>query len=492
MDAERPHLKSLRLADRYVLEEQLASGGMGSLWIARDDLLGRPVAVKVLHEHLARDRALLERFRLEAVSAARLSHPAVVRVFDTGVDEGACYIVMELVDGSTLRELLSDGALPPGEAARILRGVLQALAHAHREGVIHGDVKPGNILVGHDGMVKLADFGIAKAAFAQHDATTTGDLLGTSRYLSPEQVAGEEVDHRSDLYSSGVVLYELLTGRPPFVADSHIATATMRLTKDPAPPGSIRPGISRQLESVVMRSLAREPDQRFQTAEEMSSALDHATPAATRVREEPTERHQLVAPQPRRSMLGSWMAIPIILAVIAALIVGGFFLLEGIAPDEPGQGEESTLVAAPLEINAVRSYDPEGSGVLGEHDDNLGQAIDGDPATYWSTEGYDQDFPLVKAGVGLVLDLGAEVQVGHVRIQTDLPGWDFNVYAGESPDSFSLAEPLIASEQTALESEIYDLEPIETRYVLIWMTGLVQSDRYRAQINEIELLSPGA
>ena len=493
MDIERPHLKGLRLADRYVLEEQLASGGMGSLWIARDEVLGRQVAVKVLHDHLAEDQALLERFRLEAVAAARLSHPAVVRVFDTGIDEGVCYIVMELVDGETLRDLVAGGALPAGEAVSILRGVLQALAHAHREGVIHRDVKPANILVGRDGLVKLADFGIAKAAFARRDVTTTGDMLGTSRYLSPEQVTGDPVDHRSDLYSSGVVLYELLTGRPPFEADSHIATATMRLTKDPAPPRSLKPGISRQLDAAVMRSLARDPDERFQTADEMSAALDHATPVVGRTREERTEEHPPVEPHHRRSPLGSWMAIPLILTVVAALIVGGFFLLEGFTDnEEPTRKGNDTPAAAPLEVTTAYSYDPLGDAE--EHDENLGLAIDGSEETAWATEGYSTaDLGGAKDGVGLVLELADDSEVGRIQVRTELPGWHFSVFEGSAPDSFDTSATL--GDFTVEDGGTYQLEPVaDTRYLLVWITGLVPDGAgdYRAAVNEIDLLSPGA
>ena len=496
MDTGRPHLKGLRLADRYVLEEQLASGGMGSLWIARDEVLGRPVAVKVLHDDLAEDQALLERFRLEAVAAARLSHPAVVRVFDTGVDDSVCYIVMELVDGETLRDHMAGGTMSAGEAVAILRGVLQALAHAHREGVIHRDVKPGNILVGRDGLVKLADFGIAKAAFGRHDVTTTGNLLGTSRYLSPEQVTGDTVDHRSDLYSAGVVLYELLTGRPPFEADSHIAAATMRLTKDPAPPRSLKPGISRQLEAAVMRSLARDPDERFHSADEMSAALDHATPVAGRGRsEDRTDEHRPVEPHHRRSLLGSWTAIPVILAVVAALIVGGFFLLEGFTGNEDPASEGSdTPAAAPLEITAAYSYDPD-PGDLEEHDENLALAIDGSEETAWATEGYSTaDFGGgAKDGVGLVLELADESEVGRIEIQAELSGWPFSVFEGTSPDSFDTSSSL--GDFTVEDGGTYQLEPAaDTRYLLVWITSLVSDGAgdYRAAVNEIDLHSPGA
>jgi serine/threonine-protein kinase len=475
-----------RLTDRYILEEELASGGMGALWLARDEVLGRSVAIKVLHDHLAGDEELLERFRMEAVAAARLSHPAVVRVFDTGTSDGVVFIVMELVEGATVAELLAErGALPPGEASHIARGVLNALAHAHREGVIHRDVKPGNILVTRGNQVKLADFGIAKAAFAEEDLTTTGNLLGTSRYLSPEQVAGGDVDERSDLYAVGVVLYEMLTGRPPFEAETHIATATMRLTKDPAPPRSLRPGIPRGLEAVVTRALARDPAERFQSAQEMSAALERAAPGTRPAPERPGYEE----PASRRSLLRSWVAVPFFLALAAALAVGGFLLLEGFGRDRDTSAAPDPEQAAPLAVSGAFSFDP--GGDQEEHDENLSYAIDGDPSTAWATEGYTTaDLGGIKEGVGLVLELENEAEVGGVSIQTELPAWEFSVFPGDSPGTFDMSVPLGTFQVE--DSGTYELDPTETRFMLVWLTSLVADDRgdYRAVVNEIDVLPP--
>lgn len=486
MESEDLPLEGRRLADRYLLQEELASGGMGGLWLALDEVLGRQVAVKILHDHLARDEDLLERFRFEAVAAARLSHPGVVRVFDTGMDDGVCFIVMELVEGRSVAEMLKErGALPPGEATAIMRGVLSGLTHAHREGVIHRDVKPDNVLVGRGELVKLADFGIAKAAFAQGDVTTTGNLLGTSRYISPEQVTGGEVDERSDLYSAGVVLYELLTGRPPFDAETHIATATMRLTTDPPPPRSLRPGIPRGLEAVVMRSLAREPDDRFQSAEEMSAALEHATPGTSRqTREIPRQ----TAPRKRRSFLRSWVAVPILLLVAGSLAVGAFLLLEGFGREETppsvAQAPQSTI----LETSNAYAYDPIAND--GEHDDVAGLAIDGDATTYWTTEGYNQDLGIEKEGVGLIVGLQDQAEIGGVRLVTDTPGWEFSIFAADDPAAFDPAGLPLDGPSIAEGDQTIEIEQTETRYVLIWITHLVQTDRYRAHVNEIEVLPP--
>jgi serine/threonine-protein kinase len=459
---------------------------MGGLWLARDEVLGRQVAVKVLHDHLADDDELLERFRMEAVAAARLSHPAVVRVFDTGVHEGVCFIVMELVEGRSVEDVLAErGALRPAEAARIVRGVLQALSHAHRQEVIHRDVKPGNILMGRDGAVKLADFGIAKTAFTAGDLTTTGNLLGTSRYLSPEQVTGGEVDPRSDLYAAGVVLYELLTGRPPFDAETHIATATMRLTVDPPPPGSLRPGIPRALEAVVMRALAREPGDRYQTADEMRAALERAAPSEVPSPTPPPQEDL----SPRRSYR-SWIAIPIVLVILGGLAVGAFLLLEGIrkSPDQPRAGGPRT--AQPLELIDARSYDPEAGD--GENEDSLANAIDGNEETMWTTEGYFSPDVGGKAGVGLVLELAEESEVGALALETELGGWEFSVYAGDGPTSFDMSADL-GGPFEAEDGQTYDIDPTETSYVLVWITDVAPAEegKWRAVVNEIELRSRG-
>jgi serine/threonine-protein kinase len=494
MDAGELRLEGRMLGGRYLLEAEVASGGMGAVWRARDQVLGRPVAVKVLHDRLARDPDLLERFRLEAIAAARLSHPNVVRVFDTGIDDGVCFIVMELFEGATLESILLDqGPLPGSDAVRVVRSVLHGLAHAHRQGVIHRDVKPGNVLIDPSGLVKVTDFGIAKAAFAASDLTTTGQLLGTARYLAPEQVAGEGVDHRADLYACGVVLYESLTGRPPFEGGSHIATATMRLTQEPPPPGSLRPGIPRRLETATMQALARDPDHRFQSADEMSSALDRTVPGErSAMRPEP-----LTAPPPgrRASAFRSWMAIPLVLILVAALTVVGFVLLSPLfeGEGEGGQNGEPAQAARSLRIAAATSYDPQGTG--GEHDEEVPLAFDGDPATAWTTEGYSSaDLGGAKDGVGIAFDLGNPRTVASLLLHTESPGFTFSVFAGDDPGAFDLGAPLSSGGATSFTAEDgmeLAFDPVRTRYVLIWITELTEHDGFRALVNEAEILAPG-
>ncbi|MGZ7018613.1 MAG: serine/threonine-protein kinase, partial [Acidimicrobiia bacterium] len=227
------------LGGRYRLEREIARGGMGTVWDADDPLLARHVAVKTLDVAIGMDETIRARFRREAVTAAAVTHPNIVATYDTGEDDGVAYIVMELVHGITLRQLIDrDGALPVAQAADITYQVADALSVAHARGLVHRDVKPGNVLVQPDGRVKVTDFGIAKAADSGgEELTRTGMVVGTARYLAPEQVDGRDVDERVDLYSLGLVLYEMLCGKAPFEADTDIATAVARLT---TPPRSIR------------------------------------------------------------------------------------------------------------------------------------------------------------------------------------------------------------------------------------------------------------
>lgn len=497
MDTEELRLEGRRLAGRYLLEREIASGGMGTVWRARDEVLGRPVAVKVLHERLARDPDVVDRFRREAVAAARLSHPSVVRVFDTGIDDRVCYIVMELSEGRTLESVLAeDGPLPPLDAARIVRGVLLGLDHAHRQGVVHRDVKPANILLDR-GFVKVADFGIAKAAFAADDLTTTGNLLGTARYLAPEQVRGDPVDGRTDLYAAGLVLYESVTGRAPFEGDSHIASAMMRLSKDPVPPRAIRSGIPRELDAVIMRALAREPKDRFQRAEEMGGALDRFAPSDGRGVSLP-EGERAEAPPPAPSSVRSWFLVPLVVLALAALAVGGFWVASQLIQESGSSPLPSLAGPARLRISDLHSYDPSpGDGE--EHDGDLGNAIDRDPTTAWTTEGYTTpDLGGRKTGVGIVIGLADPSNVGALRLRTDTPGFTFSLYASGEPESFDTdGLPLVSSEGedhfAALASTDIELEAVEAPYVLVWITSLVDDGEgsYRAHVNEIEVFSAG-
>ncbi|MCI4673990.1 Stk1 family PASTA domain-containing Ser/Thr kinase [Candidatus Mycolicibacterium alkanivorans] len=267
------------LSDRYELGEILGFGGMSEVHRARDTRLHRDVAVKVLRADLARDPSFYLRFRREAQNAAALNHPAIVAVYDTGEAETTAgplpYIVMEYVDGVTLRDIVhTDGPMPPRRAIEIIADACQALNFSHQHGIIHRDVKPANIMISKTGAVKVMDFGIARAlADGGVSVTQTAAVIGTAQYLSPEQARGESVDARSDVYSLGCVLYEILTGQPPFIGDSPVAVAYQHVREDPVPPSQKHPGISPELDAVVLKALAKNPDNRYQTAAEMRSDL---------------------------------------------------------------------------------------------------------------------------------------------------------------------------------------------------------------------------
>lgn len=263
------------LQDRYELIRLLGTGGMAHVHLAWDRVLGRQVAVKIVPEHLAADPVVRKRLLREARAAASFSHPHAVRVFDVGEADGAPFIVMEPVEGVTLARVLAErGALPVAEAVTIADGVLQALGAAHRIGLVHRDVKPANILLPDDGPVKLADFGIAKGVQQPAtELTATGQVLGTPRYLAPEQAAGRTPVPASDVYALGVVLYELLAGRPPFEGDDPLAVAIAHQRQDPPPLGHLRPEVPDALAAVVHRALGKQPAERFANASEMRAAL---------------------------------------------------------------------------------------------------------------------------------------------------------------------------------------------------------------------------
>jgi serine/threonine-protein kinase len=310
--------------------EPLARGGMASVWIADDPVLSRRVAVKILREDLASDPATRTRFRNEAIAAARLNHPNVVATYDTGDDGGTAYIVMELIDGPTVRQLLQErGPLPVREVIRIGIQIADALEAAHRAGIVHRDVKPPNVLVPPAGPVKVTDFGIAKAGEG-HDLTRTGTVMGTARYLAPEQVNGRPTDARTDVYALGLLLYEMLCDRPPFGGDSDVATAMARLTTSAPPIRLQRPDVPPALDDIVHRCMARDPARRFPSASAVRTALAAvrtnpqpvAPPPAPVARPRPAPSPPKARrPAPRRSggMTWFWVGVVFVLAIAAGV-----------------------------------------------------------------------------------------------------------------------------------------------------------------------------
>jgi beta-lactam-binding protein with PASTA domain/tRNA A-37 threonylcarbamoyl transferase component Bud32 len=261
------------VAGRYRLLGRLGSGGMADVWCAEDTMLDRRVALKFLHDRFAQDEQFVERFRREASAAAGLQHPNVVGVFDRGTYDGSHYIAMEYVEGASLNDLIERG-LSVGEAVEIVRQVLAGARYAHASGIVHRDLKPQNVLVDAEGRARVTDFGIARAGVSE--ITQTGSVLGTAQYLSPEQAQGLPVTAASDIYSIGVLLYEALTGRVPFEAESPVTVALKQVSERPRPPSELNPAVSRALDAVVLKALAKDPANRFASADEFLAALDAA------------------------------------------------------------------------------------------------------------------------------------------------------------------------------------------------------------------------
>jgi len=334
---------------RYRVISRLGSGGMADVYLAQDQLLGRYLAVKVLHHHFAEDHEFVERFKREASSAAALSHPNIVGIFDRGEWNGTYYIAMEYVAGRSLKSIVrEDGALDPAVAIDIVVQILRAARFAHRRGVIHRDLKPHNVILDEEGRARVTDFGIARAGAS--DMTLTGSVMGTAQYLSPEQAQGFAVSSASDLYSVGVILYELLTGAVPFEGESAVAVAFKQVSAAPRPPSELNPAIPATLDAVVLRALAKEPSERYTDADELIAALEHERvglpayqgaviaawneTAATALAEPPATGSMLVVPpleppleqgpppeEPHRRRRWLWAAGLVAVALITILVL---------------------------------------------------------------------------------------------------------------------------------------------------------------------------
>lgn len=491
---------------------------MAQVWQGTDEVLRRQVAVKLLHPHLAADDTFVARFRQEAVAAARLAHPGIVSIYDTCSDGGSEAIVMELVTGPTLRQRLDDPApIDPWQAAGLAAQVAEALDAAHRAGLVHRDVKPANILLCGDGRVKVADFGIAKAV-ADADLTQPGLMVGTAKYLAPEQVRGDAVDARTDIYSVGVVLYEMLCGRPPFMADTDAATALARLQGDPLRPRQVRASVPKPLEEIVCRAMALDPDDRYTSAADLRAALLSVgaapSPAAdlTSTTIETAPGHTSAAaplpggapipppPQPAsapsfRQTERSWL-VPTILVVVVAVALGiaGLLLRQSGAGDLLGGVRDAiggdSAKASALTIASATAFDPTGDGH--ENDDLAVNVHDGDPSTAWRTEGYnDRDITRLKDGVGIVLTLDAEATLESLELESPTNGWRAEIYVAASPadELGGWGEPVASTDGLPSGTNTIDLGEAKGTAVLIWILDRGDAaGRAPAEIQEARLL----
>jgi eukaryotic-like serine/threonine-protein kinase len=484
------------IGERFKLEEKVGSGGMSSVYRAFDPTLERLVAIKMMHRDISSDPDQLERFRREARAVAQLNHPHVVTVIDAGEDEGAPYIVFEYVEGETLKERIRRlGRLPVDEAVAYAIEIGRALECAHAHKLVHRDVKPQNVLIDRDGRAKVTDFGIARSMEAQ-GLTATGRVLGTTDYVSPEQALGHEVTEQSDIYSLGIVLYEMLTGEAPFKADTQVAVA-MKHVRDPLPDVQRRrPEVSATLAAAVERATAKETQNRYATVEQMVHDLEEvlaieaartgqATGEATTVLRSLSGDTADFAPQrlrnPRRALF-----LGILLLVLAAGTIALFATRTEKGPGRTATPSVPGLSEIELSKDAADDFDPEGDGQ--ESSGQVQFAIDGLPTTEWDTETYEGGFEASnKRGVGIYLDTETRVAARRLDLVTSTPGFTAAVYASDSVPSRIEGWQKVSQNVRAEENQSFMLDTArqEFRNYLLWISELPEGGK--AVVKELSL-----
>ncbi|MGI8844889.1 MAG: protein kinase domain-containing protein [Thermoleophilaceae bacterium] len=484
------------LNDRFRLEEKIGSGGMSTVYRAFDPTLERWVAIKLMHRDISEDPDQLERFRREARAVARLSHPHVVTVIDFGEDDGTPYIVLEYVEGETLKDRIRRSKrLPVAEAVAYAIEIGRALTCAHGERLVHRDVKPQNVLINMEGRGKVTDFGIARSLEA-HGLTAAGRVLGTTDYVSPEQALGREVGEQSDVYSLGIVLFEMLTGEVPFRADSQVGVA-MKHVKEPIPDvQKLRPEVSAALASVVEHATAKELSNRYATARDMSEDLEEVLAievsrageaggeATTVLRALKADTHGFVPirlTNPRR-----WLLSVLAVVVLASGVVAYFSTrTEKGAGTPPAPKAEPELKAVSLGSDAANDYDPEGDGQ--ESPSAPQNVVDGNPSTQWDTEHYESGFDGVgKSGVGIFVDAGREVRGRALKVISSTPGFTATVYASNAvPKKIGGWTKVSATKKVAEEQAIALTSRTPYRRYLLWITKLPSQNK--AAVQELSL-----
>ncbi len=497
------------IGGRYRLDGEIGRGGMSTVYRAFDTVLERPVAIKLMHREIAADSDQLERFRREARSVAQLNHPHVVTVIDAG-EESACdgvpgaatdaigtpYIVLEYVDGETLKDLIRrDGPLDIPQAIAYTIEIARALGAAHERQIVHRDVKPHNVLISEEGGAKITDFGIART-LSEEGLTMAGRVLGTTDYVSPEQALGQPVTGQSDLYSLGVVLFEMLTGQVPFRASSPVAVAMKHVREDLPDVQLLRPELSAATAAVVERAVSKDLTRRYTDAASMVADLEQVLAVeAARAGQATGEVTSVLRtlPGPARARLPWRMRHParwvLSLALLIAIIAIGIVIAADRAHRGAGQAPGITSHAGlePVQLGqaAAHDYNPFGTGP--ENRDLIGNVVDGDPNTTWSTEQY-YDGTLKKPGgigLGVYLDAAPRVLAKALEIQTPTPGFAVQIYVGDKPrlelpygDSTPLSArgwqgPVGTSTHVRSGERIaLTLAGHPHRYYLVWLTTL--------------------
>ncbi|MDX6656838.1 MAG: eukaryotic-like serine/threonine-protein kinase, partial [Solirubrobacteraceae bacterium] len=485
---------------RYRLDAQVGHGGMSTVYRAFDTVLERQVAIKLMHREMSSDSDQLERFRREARAVAQLNHPHIVGVIDAGEGDNVPYIVFEYVEGETLKDRIRrHGRLPIPEAVAYSIEIARALGAAHERHIVHRDVKPQNVLIDEEGTAKVTDFGIARTT-TEEGLTADGRVLGTTDYVSPEQALGHDVGPQSDLYSLGIVLFEMLTGDVPFSGENQVAVA-MKHVREELPDVQVRrPEVSSALAAVVDRATAKDLPHRYSDDLDLIADLEDvlsietarsggATGEATSVLRTLPGNARRRLPLRTRVSAGRLIAAIALLAVAVAVVLA--FALHNT---HHGTGPAAGLAAPPklqnvsLHRDAAHDYDPYGTG--GEHPELARFAVDRDPSSTWATENYDAG-DLQKPGVGIYVDARPGAIGKALRIQTPTPGFDVSIYAAKTGPPAKLPDPgwTLVGGAKALKSRqqiSLDTAGQRFRYYLVWITKLPPGTK-KVQISEIAL-----
>jgi eukaryotic-like serine/threonine-protein kinase len=496
-------LVGTQLSGRYRLDAQIGAGGMSTVYRAFDSVLERRVAIKLMHKEIAADSEQLERFRREARAVAQLSHPHVVGVIDAGEDEGRPYIVFEYVEGETLKDRIRRvGRLPIDEAVAYAIEIARALGAAHARNIVHRDVKPQNVLIDDEGTAKVTDFGIARS-LDEHGLTADGRVLGTTDYVSPEQALGQDVNVESDLYSLGIVLFEMLTGDVPFHGENQVAVAMKHVREELPDVQARRPEVSASLASVLDGMTCKQVERRYPDAQSVVADLEECLAIeASRQGQTTGEATAVLRTLPgetrRRLPLRLRWQIPLLAIVAVGAALSGiiYFGLQEAA-DRAERGTGPGRIEAPqgqkvVSVGGASAMDYDPLGGDGEHPAEVNRVVDRQPGTVWSTESYDGGTLNNKDGVGIYLDAKPRVEAVAIAIETPKPGWRAEFYGSSTtpPESWPsdawqpLGEGTVRKREQRFE---IDTEGKAYRYYLVWITALPEGDQ-RVEIDELALL----